>query len=88
MSRAHSTPPKRKLPPPIKRIVVGKRPPCARCGKHPAITGRTYCVGCRDRVSNDNQPLQSQIIPIPRTRRRSGSEREDLHQTKYGEEMT
>jgi hypothetical protein len=86
--RANQRPPKRKLPPALKRVNVGKRPPCSRCGRHPAVTGRTVCVSCRDRVSNDHQPLQSQIIPIPRTRRRSGSERENIQQTKFGEEMT
>jgi hypothetical protein len=88
MSRANSNPPRPKRPPAIKRIIVGKRPPCSRCGKHPAMTGRRICVGCRDRVSNDCQPLQSQIIPIPRSSRRDSGSREDVNQTKYGEETT
>lgn len=86
--RANQQPPKRKRPPAVKRIQQGKRPPCTRCNRHPAMTGRTICVSCRDRVSNDHQPLQSQIIPIPYSRRRSSDEREDLNQTKYGEERT
>jgi hypothetical protein len=81
--RARSRPPKQKHPA-VKRIKLPPRPPCSRCGKHPAVTGRTVCVSCRDRVSNDHRPLPEQIIPIPYTRRRSYGEREDTNQTKYG----
>lgn len=86
--RANQKPPKRIRPAALKRIKAGKRPPCTRCNRHPAMTGRTICVSCRDRVSQDHPPRPDQIIPIPREPRRSYSARENTTQTKYGEETT